>query len=554
MKIRVRLLLPLLAATLYGPAAYAASYYVSSSAGDDGNAGTSATAPWRTIARINQVHLTAGDRIYLKAGDKFLDAGLVFSESDTGTAATPIVVDIYNGTERAVLMPPANQHGISISNVGGITVRNLHLLGHGPGQSSANPRFGVSLWCDLKKGEHPSGLRFENLLVSWYYKGIVVGAGDPSFSGFADLVIADCTVKSCIGDGIVTFGFIPGSPEKQSHRNLQILHTDVSKCYGDPTLAGPHSGSGIIMSGTIGGLVDQCVAHDNGGGVVAQKSGGGPVGIWCWGCQGVTIQRCLVYNQKSTPGVQDGGGFDIDGGSTGCVIQYCYSYHNEGYGFLVCEFQGAPPLTHAVVRYNVSWNDGRARGQSGLGVWNGNPTVASCRDVVFHNNLVVCDETAGSAVKLGFESKPLAATFYNNAFVRTRGSRLVDIDRNTDTVTFKGNLYWTATDQPSWSWGTDTYSSLAAWRSAPGQPETHGAKPVGLQADPRLTDLVHGFAATQIAELTTMTAFRPLSDSPLVNAGLDLTAAAFGHLPESAHDFKGTTLPRGPADIGAYDQ
>jgi Right handed beta helix region len=550
---KFRFVLMLLVTGLSGPALSAKSYYVSSSSGNDRNPGTKPSAPWRSLSRVNQLDLKAGDQVLLKSGEKFLDAGLVFLPDDQGTAANPIVVDIYDGTARAIIMAPQGQHGISIYNTGGLTVRNLHLLGHGPEISDATERNGVNLWCDLKDGRRLSGLRFEGLLVSWFFKGIVIGADDPSYSGFADVVISDCTVKSCLADGIVSFGRMPGSAEQQSHRNLQILRTEISKCYGDPTLKGPHSGSGIIMAGTIGGLIDQCVAHDNGGGT-DDKDGGGPVGIWCWGCHGVTIQRCLVYNQKSTPGVQDGGGFDIDGGSTNCVIQYCYSYNNEGYGYLVCEFEGATPITGATVRYNISWNDGRARGQSGLGVWNGNPTAASCRDVVFHNNLVVCDETAGSVVKQGFESKPLAAAFYNNVFVRTRGSKLVDIDRHTDTVVFKGNLYWTATDQPAWNWGTSTYSSLAAWRSAPGQPETHGGKPVGRQADPRLTDLVHGFACTAIAELATMTAFLPLSDSPLINAGLDLTAATLGHLSLGEHDFMGTALSPGIPDIGPYDR
>jgi hypothetical protein len=550
---KFRFVLMLLVAGLNGSALSAKSYYVSSSSGNDHNSGTSPSAPWRSLSRVNHLDLKAGDHILLKSGEKFLDAGLVFLPDDQGTAANPIVVDIYDGTARAIIMAPRGQHGISIYNTGGLTVRNLHLLGHGPEISDATERNGVSLWCDLKDGRRLSGLRFEGLLVSWFFKGIVIGADDPSYSGFAEVVISDCTVKSCLADGIVSFGRMPGSSEQQSHRNLQILRTEVSKCYGDPTLKGPHSGSGIIMAGTIGGLIDQCVAHDNGGGT-NDKDGGGPVGIWCWGCHGVTIQRCLVYNQKSTPGVQDGGGFDIDGGSTNCVIQYCYSYNNEGYGYLVCEFEGATPITDATVRYNVSWNDGRARGQSGLGVWNGNPTAASCRDVVFHNNLVVCDETAGSAVKLGFESKPLAAAFYNNVFVRTRGSKLVDIDRHTDKVVFKGNLYWTTTDQPAWNWGTNTYSTLSAWRAAPGQPEMHEGQPVGLQADPRLTDLVHGYAATQIAELTTMTSFLPLRNSPLINAGLDLTETTLGRLSLGEHDFRGTAIPQGIPDIGAYDQ
>jgi hypothetical protein len=82
----------------------------------------------------------------------------------------------------------------------------------------------------------------------------------------------------------------------------------------------------------------------------------------------------------------------------------------------------------------------------------------------------------------------------------------------------------------------------------------HEGQPVGLQADPRLTDLVHGYAATQIAELTTMTSFLPLRNSPLINAGLDLTETTLGRLSLGEHDFRGTAIPQGIPDIGAYDQ
>ena len=529
----------------------AKSYYVSSVSGNDAYSGANANAPWRSIAKINQLKLGPGDRIFLKAGEKFRDAGLVFTTDDSGTTAQPIVVDIYGGDARAVVTPPPGQHGINIYNTGGVTVRNLHLLGQGPVQSAAQQKNGVSLWCDLKNGEKKSGLRFENLLVAWFYKGIVIGADDASWSGFADVVVADCTVQSCLADGIVSFGRQPGTAAKQSHRNLQVLRTTVSKCYGDPNHKESHSGSGIILSGTIGGLIDECVAHDNGGGATGQKSGGGPVGIWGWGCDGVTIQRSLVYNQKTTPGVSDGGGFDIDGGATNCVIQHCYSYHNEGYGFLVCEFKGAAPLTHATVRYNVSWHDGRARDQAGLGIWNGNPSGESFREVIFHHNTVIVDESADSVVKLGYESNPLAAVFYNNLFIRTGGSKLINVDRHVDTLTFKGNLYWTASGDPQWLWGKGTFQSLDAWRATARHPETHRGASVGSHADPRLTDARNGHAATRIEHLKTMTAFLPAAGSPAVNAALDLSSPEFGPVAPSEFDFSGASLGARARTIGA---
>ncbi|MBN1396636.1 MAG: hypothetical protein JXA06_01260, partial [Bacteroidetes bacterium] len=47
------------------------SYYVSS-AGDDGNNGTSRTTAWRTISKVNSVTFASGDAVYFRgSGDRF---------------------------------------------------------------------------------------------------------------------------------------------------------------------------------------------------------------------------------------------------------------------------------------------------------------------------------------------------------------------------------------------------------------------------------------------------------------------------------------------------
>jgi hypothetical protein len=54
---------------------------------------------------------------------------------------------------------------------------------------------------------------------------------------------------------------------------------------------------------------------------------------------GVTILRTLFFqysvsHHNKAGRIYDGGGFDIDGGSQNCIIQYCYSYDNDGAGML----------------------------------------------------------------------------------------------------------------------------------------------------------------------------------------------------------------------------
>ena len=53
----------------YASVTWATTYYVSSSTGDDANAGTSTSVPWKTIAHVNGQTFQPGDSILFKRGD-----------------------------------------------------------------------------------------------------------------------------------------------------------------------------------------------------------------------------------------------------------------------------------------------------------------------------------------------------------------------------------------------------------------------------------------------------------------------------------------------------
>ena len=83
-----------------------------------------------------------------------------------------------------------------------------------------------------------------------------------------------------------------------------------------------------------------------------------PVGIWAYEADSVTIQHCIAYRNKTSKGSEDGGGFDLDGGTTNSTIQYCLTYENEGSGFGIFQYDGASPWKNNTVRFNISVNDG----------------------------------------------------------------------------------------------------------------------------------------------------------------------------------------------------
>lgn len=80
--------------SLDGPSsalAAGASYYVSD-AGDDGNAGTSAGSPWKSLSKINDTVLKPGDTVSLRRGDTW-NGGIVLGQS--GTAQAAITLNSY---------------------------------------------------------------------------------------------------------------------------------------------------------------------------------------------------------------------------------------------------------------------------------------------------------------------------------------------------------------------------------------------------------------------------------------------------------------------------
>lgn len=78
-----------------GPMAAAAgtTYYVDSALGSDNSSGTSETAAWKTLGKVNSTTFSPGDRILLKAGSVWTNQYLDLQGS--GTEGNPITVDRY---------------------------------------------------------------------------------------------------------------------------------------------------------------------------------------------------------------------------------------------------------------------------------------------------------------------------------------------------------------------------------------------------------------------------------------------------------------------------
>ena len=79
-------------ATLWSTASFATSYYVSSSTGNDANAGTSAGSAWQTVAKVNGQTFAAGDSILFRRGDVWNES---LAPPSSGASGNPITFDAY---------------------------------------------------------------------------------------------------------------------------------------------------------------------------------------------------------------------------------------------------------------------------------------------------------------------------------------------------------------------------------------------------------------------------------------------------------------------------
>ena len=87
--------------TIFSFSAFATTYYLSSSSGNDNNSGTDPSSPWRTINKLNSFYnLRPGDNVLFKRGDTFY-GGIVVNNS--GTSGNPITYGAYGSGAKPII-------------------------------------------------------------------------------------------------------------------------------------------------------------------------------------------------------------------------------------------------------------------------------------------------------------------------------------------------------------------------------------------------------------------------------------------------------------------
>jgi len=526
----------------------ATTYYVSPS-GNDNNPGTSPAQAWKTIDKVNTVAFSAGDSILFEGGQTF--SGQFVFDNEAGTSTSPITVSSY-GTGRATLSNPtmgvegSPSTGLGIYDNAGFEINNLILVGPGNEGDRWSENVGVRLEADLgTAGARVDYIRIDNVEVSNYsgYGILIYGVG---YSGFRDVAITNCVLHHIGKEGICSSA--SEWPMNQSSHNDFYIADNVMYDITGVGVRGPHSGSGINLSALDGALVEFNLAYS--GGELCMAEGGGPLGIWCWETENIVFQFNEVHNWQTLGG--DGGGFDLDGGTSYGIIQYNYSHDNFG-GDLLMQFGRSRAAHDYIYRYNINANQCQLNNMGAITFYSdvaGDPYNVE----VYNNTIYVGPDAQPGASAIAFwkwKGGKYTVNFRNNIFMAEAGKKLIHYtNASVGDITFQGNLYWQSNAPLVIDVAGTVYNSLDAWRTATGQEMLDG-QPVGMEIGPQLVD-VHSHPALGPHNLSNLTGYKLKSSSQCRDNGLDLLTL-FGIDP-GPNDFYGNAIPQGtPYDIGAHE-
>ncbi|HEV8507053.1 MAG TPA: right-handed parallel beta-helix repeat-containing protein [Chitinophagaceae bacterium] len=471
------------------------SYFVSQNGVDD-NPGTK-DRPFKTLQKLNSIQFKPGDRIFLKGNEIFPGT---LSLTISGSRDQPVLITSYANEDGNAIIDGGNKDGVILR---GNYFRLKDINVKGAGRKTGNTTNGITL-------SKVDSAAVENVRTEGFQK--------------SGVEINSCRNVSVKNVYAVNNGFcgilITGTNEERS-KNILITGCKAENNAGDPTIMDNHSGNGILAGLCDSVVIDHCTATNNGWDM--PRIGNGPVGIWAYESDHVTIQYCISYRNKTSKGAQDGGGFDFDGGVKNSMIQYCLSYENEGAGYGLFQYPGASIWQNNIVRYCVSINDAKTtKASGGIFIWNGSGDSTQFTGCKVYNNVVY----SVHAPAIQFEVMSANSNFLlaNNIFI---GSDSI-VHGPSSGEKFVNNIWWTAGGRIFFH----KYNSISEWSAATGQEKLNG-EVRGKQIDPKL----RGPFLTSLTDpyqLNSLTGYSLMQDSPVKNSTLDVASL---QLPVAPHDF-----------------
>lgn len=510
----------------------ATTYYVSPS-GKNIDAGTSVSKPWQSIVAVNAKNFN-GDTILFQGGSTF-PGSMYFTSADIGTSTRPIVISSY-GTGKATINSDT-AYGIYVYNAAGLKLKNIIFKGSG---RTTNKQSGILIYMNLAT-TILSYINIDNVETYGYFNsGISIGSWN-KFSGFRDVSITNSLSHDNGKAGISFY-----AETSFVHKNIYLGYNKTYNNSGISTFTTGNSGNGIVVGNVDGGVIEYCTSYNNGW--LHSNSYGGPMGIWGYASNNLTIQFNQSYQNK-TGSIKDGGGFDLDGCSNS-IMQYNYSHDNYGAGFLIAKYTLSPVVNNIIVRYNISENDSRKNDYGMIHFVSSGSAVGVKNVQVYNNSVYVTPKTNTVPKALFVRSGTFSNINIRNNIFQTTGSVIMLNVASTGGFTFQGNDYWSTGSTFKILWGSTTYSSLSAWRTATGKEKING-NASGYQLDPQFSDTTTGVIFSDATQITQLKRYKLKSTSGILNKGLNLKDSFA--LDVGTRDFWGNSLVnKHTFNIGAY--
>jgi len=366
----------------------AATYYIDSDGGNDGNPGTSEMAAWQSFQNVNGHAFAPGDQILLKAGSHFTGQ---FAPKGAGSEGSPIVVDQYGSGALPVLEGNgAVSDTVLLENSPYWEINHLDVSNKAPGQSPGNlvDLRGIGIFgrdfgtikhiyiknCEVhdvtgkvgwiggvvdggeawhgpgspvKPGVNGNNGWFGSKNTGGIVFNIVSSADLPVKTNFDDIQVDGCklknnsygaiTIKSSAASWSVRKAG-PNDPDWNPNTNVKITNNQIDQ--GGPE--NPYAVDGIYMTCTRDGLVEN-----------NSVTGAGACGIELYWVDKGTVRHNEAANSVKKGGSVDFCGIDADTGTTHILFEGNY-VHGNGQGIIFYEAK----FGDAVARYNVLQNNG----------------------------------------------------------------------------------------------------------------------------------------------------------------------------------------------------
>lgn len=357
-------LLVVAAVALYGEmSASAATYYVSSSTGNDTWSGQAAkpdgtTGPWKTLAKASGEY-APGDIILLKCGDTWNEE---LRPKGNGTPEKPITIGAYGEGKKPVIDRQdfkKDLTGIRLSNQEGFKIVGLefaHCMTGIYADYAAGSPTRKYIWIE--------DCYFHDSLLYGHYEDypkhkIGLGICFFSFERANKIVLSDITIKNCVFRRLAS-GVWTNSPDN-FNKNASNIYNFGNMTFEDCLFEEGYQWQ-MGLRGVAGGAVRNCVTHDIGRGF---RSFNGVAGGMFFRCKDWVFENSEWGFVDIGLGSGDGEAFDFEGNCDNMTMRNCLFHDTDGPGFLLCCYASDGHPNKGIVMENCVLN-GKSKRPIGL--------------------------------------------------------------------------------------------------------------------------------------------------------------------------------------------